>query len=236
MRKAVSDGDLDAFAEYDVEFHRNIVKASQNDVLLRVWEALSVDLRVRAVIGKLSKYLPKVIESHQLIVNAIEAGRGEEAALLLRCHVEASLAYLTGNESDLRFHAEPTGNLELLEGHPPLPHAHTYRGGLSPARLRRVKELVHEKIEDELTIDEMAEAAGLSSAHFSQMFRRSTGESPHQFVLRQRVDRAQEMLRTTEIRILDVAIACGFKTQQHFARVFRRMSGASPSEYRYEFL
>src|SRR5215469_13430528 len=236
MREAVADGDLDAFAEHDVEFHRNIVKAAQNDVLLRVWDALAVDLRVRAVIGKLSKYLPKVVESHHLIVNAIETGRGEEAGVLLRSHVEASLAYLTGSESDLRSHGEPTRNLEPVVGHlAPLRSASTHRGGLGPARLRRVKELVNTKIEEELRIDEMAELAGLSTAHFSQMFRRSTGESPHQFVLRQRVERAKEMLRTPGMRILDVAIACGFKTQQHFARVFRRMCGASPTEYRYEF-
>jgi DNA-binding GntR family transcriptional regulator/AraC-like DNA-binding protein len=236
MSAAIADGDVDAFAEYDVEFHRNIIKAAQNDVLLRVWEALAVDLRVRAVIGKLSNYLPKVVESHQLIVNAIETGRGEEAGLLLRGHVEASLAYLTGNESDLRFHGEPPRNLDLLDGHPALPRsARMYRGGLGPARLRRVTELVQAKIEEELGIDEMAESAGLSTAHFSQMFRQSTGESPHQFVLRQRVERAKEMLRTPGMRILDVAIACGFKTQQHFARVFRRMCGASPTDYRYEF-
>jgi DNA-binding GntR family transcriptional regulator/AraC-like DNA-binding protein len=237
MRAAFADGDLDAFAEHDVEFHRNIVKAAQNDVLLRVWDALAVDLRVRAVIGKISKYLAKVVESHQLIVNAIETGRGEEAGLLLRNHVQASLAYLARNEPDSRFHGEPTGNLELLEGHPALPRStSTYRGGLGPARLRRVTELVNAKIEEELRIDEMARLAGLSTAHFSQMFRRSTGESPHQFVLRQRVERAKEMLRTPGMRILDVAIACGFKTQQHFARVFRCMCRVSPTEYRHEFL
>ena len=111
-----------------------------------------------------------------------------------------------------------------------------YRGGLTPARLRRVTELVRAKIEEELTLQEMAQCAGLSTAHFSETFRKSTGESPHQFVLRQRVERAKEMLREAEMRVLDVAVACGFKTQQHFARVFRRISGVSPTEYRQEFL
>ena len=68
------------------------------------------------------------------------------------------------------------------------------------------------------------------------MFRKSTGETPHRFVLRNRIERAQEMLRAPEARVLDVAVACGFKTQQHFARVFRRICGASPTEYRYEAL
>jgi AraC family transcriptional regulator len=111
-----------------------------------------------------------------------------------------------------------------------------YRGGLGPTRLRRVTELVHAEIEEELSLDKMAQAAGLSTAHFAQMFRRSTGESPHQFVLRQRVERAKEMLRAADARVLDVAVACGFKTQPHFARMFRRECGASPTEYRQEVL
>jgi len=110
------------------------------------------------------------------------------------------------------------------------------RGGLAPARLRRVKELVHAKMKDELTLIEMAQAAELSPAHFSRIFRKSTGETPHQFVLRQRVERAKEMLSEAEMRVLDVAVACGFKTQQHFARVFRRVCGASPTDYRSEVL
>lgn len=110
-----------------------------------------------------------------------------------------------------------------------------YRGGLGPARVRRIRELVHAKMEEELTLCELAESVGLSTAHFSQMFRKSTGETPHQFVLRERVKRAKEMLRSAEARVLDVAVACGFKTQQHFARVFRRMCGISPTEYRQEF-
>jgi len=110
------------------------------------------------------------------------------------------------------------------------------RGGLGPARLRMVKDLVHAKIEEELTLMEMAQSVELSPAHFSRMFRKSTGETPHQFVLRTRIDRAMEMLREAEMRVLDVAVACGFKTQQHFARVFRRISGASPTEYRHEVL
>jgi AraC family transcriptional regulator len=72
-------------------------------------------------------------------------------------------------------------------------------------------------MEEELTLIEMAQSVALSPAHFSQMFRKSTGETLHQFVLRQRVERAKEMLRKAEMRVLDVAVACGFKTQQYFA-------------------
>jgi AraC family transcriptional regulator len=111
-----------------------------------------------------------------------------------------------------------------------------YRGGLGSARLRRIRELVHAKMEDDLSLDEMAQSVGLSTAHFARMFRKSTGQTPHQFVLRQRLERAKAMLRAPHARVLDVAVACGFKTQQHFAQVFRDVCGVSPTEYRQDFL
>jgi AraC family transcriptional regulator len=111
-----------------------------------------------------------------------------------------------------------------------------FRGGLAPARLRKVTEFVHAKIDEGLTLEQMADLVNLSVAHFSQMFRKSTGQSPHQFVLHSRVERAKDILRTADTRVLDVAVACGFKTQQHFARVFRQVCGVSPTEYRQEFL
>src|SRR5215472_9377773 len=112
----------------------------------------------------------------------------------------------------------------------------TLRGGLGSARLRKIKELIHAKMEGDLSLDEMAQSVALSTAHFARMFRKSTGETPHQFILRERVERAKTMLRAPDARILDVAIACGFKTQQHFAQVFRGVCKVSPTEYRQDFL
>lgn len=111
----------------------------------------------------------------------------------------------------------------------------TYRGGLGAARLRRVKEFVHAKMEQDLTLYDMAQSVEFSTAHFSRMFRHSTGETPHQFVLRQRIERAKEILRMADAPVNIAAVACGFKSQQHFARVFRQMSGFTPTEYRREF-
>jgi DNA-binding GntR family transcriptional regulator/AraC-like DNA-binding protein len=235
MRAAVAGGDLDMYVEHDVKFHRSIIKAAQNDVLLRVWDALAIDLRIGAVVRSISKDVPEIVESHQPIVEALEKGRAEGAGLLLRNHVKAFLRYLriaeceSGPEScrDLK-----QFDRAVMQRQPPP----SYRGGLGPARLRRVTGLVHARIEDELSLEEMARSVGLSTAHFSQMFRKSTGQSPHQFVLLQRIERAKEMLSAAEGRILDIAIACGFKTQQHFARVFRQFCGASPTEYRREVL
>jgi AraC family transcriptional regulator len=94
----------------------------------------------------------------------------------------------------------------LVSGYAVRRYVQTHRGGLGSARLRRIKELVHAKIEDEFALCDMAQSVELSTAHFSRMFRRSTGESPHHFVLRHRVERAKEMLRAAEARVLDVAV------------------------------
>jgi len=464
MRAAFHDGNLDACIEHDINFHRSILRASQNDFLLRVWDSLALDLRMRALIGNLTEHMREVVESHQPIVDALQKGRGKQAGLLLRNHVETFSEYIKKSVSDsglykalqtdlegakdvqraffppstlsipclsceafyqpahdvggdyydflplqgerwaiaigdvsgkgigaalimaslqgsLRaqalhphsdlstliadvnqlvygsspihyfaslFYAEYQPATRMLRyvnaGHnPPIvlrPHdvrceifhlnpsgmpvgissdaqfktatfqlhigdvlvAYTdgitevqdrhgelwgqarfeqllsscgcglpkeimerildevsgfadgqpqrddmtlvvmkvEEGcdgvGLTPASVRRVTELVHAKIEDDLTLNEMAESAGLSAGYFSQMFRKSTGETPHQFLLRHRIERAKEMLRDADSRVLDVAVACGFKTQQHFARVFRRVCGASPTQYRREFL
>jgi AraC family transcriptional regulator len=65
-----------------------------------------------------------------------------------------------------------------------------YRGG-TPARLRKVVELVHAEMDGDLSLEKLANAAGLSITHFSQMFRQSTGQSPHQFVLHRRLELAK---------------------------------------------
>jgi serine phosphatase RsbU (regulator of sigma subunit) len=101
MRAAFQHHDLDSFVEHDVAFHRSILQASQNEVLLRVWDSLAVDLRIRGIIEKVSQDFPEVAESHQPIVDALEKGRGREAGLLLRNHVEAILELLKKSDSGL---------------------------------------------------------------------------------------------------------------------------------------
>jgi DNA-binding GntR family transcriptional regulator len=64
MRAAVRAGDLDTYAEHDVKFHKTILKAAQNKVLLRVWDTLTIDLRMRATNPRILKDLPDVVESH----------------------------------------------------------------------------------------------------------------------------------------------------------------------------
>jgi len=103
--------------------------------------------------------------------------------------------------------------------------------GLTPMQVARVSEMIHSHLDRDLSLAELAAAAGLSTGYFSQMFRTATGQSPHQFVLAARIERAKSLLKGSQ-RVIDVALRCGFKTQQHFSRVFRTMCDVSPTEYR----
>lgn len=103
-----------------------------------------------------------------------------------------------------------------------------------PARLqlRRVLELVGDNLSREISLDEMAHAAGMSLFHFSREFRKSVGTSPHQYLMKQRVERAKELLARSSLSILDVSLECGFKDASHFSRVFRSVVGETPRAYR----
>jgi serine phosphatase RsbU (regulator of sigma subunit)/DNA-binding GntR family transcriptional regulator len=100
MLAAVRSEDLDAYAEHDVKFHRIILDASQNGVLRRVWDTLAIDILMRAAIPRVTRDLLDSAESHRPIAKALEEGRGREAGLLLRNHVETILEYLKRSESE----------------------------------------------------------------------------------------------------------------------------------------
>jgi AraC family transcriptional regulator len=106
------------------------------------------------------------------------------------------------------------------------------RGGLPSHRLNRVREFVDANLGRELRLSELASVADMSAHYFSELFRRSTGLSPHQFVLRERIRRAKTMLLASAATMADVAIATGFPDQSHFAKMFRKLVGVAPRDYR----
>ena len=112
MRAAIQQRNLDAYSEHKVRFHRRILQVSQNEMLLRVWDTLSFDLRIPGAIGKIRQNLAEVVEAHVPIVDALERGQGKEAGLLLRNHVETFLHYLRKADSDSGLHRAAFKDLE----------------------------------------------------------------------------------------------------------------------------
>ncbi len=121
----------------------------------------------------------------------------------------------------------------LLSNHSagPARMAH-YRGGLPPYKLRQVTEFISENLSRNLTLAEMANLLQMGPCHFARAFKESTGLSPHQFVLRRRVERALQMLKETRNNLADIAYDLGFSSQGHFTTVFSKIVGVSPSNYR----
>ena len=103
---------------------------------------------------------------------------------------------------------------------------------LSPAQLQRLRDFVQAHLESRLLVTDLAAVVGLPPNRFAQAFVVQTGLSPHQFVLQQRLDRAQAMLLRGTERLADVAAACGFASQQHLTASMRRRLGITPGRLR----
>jgi len=106
------------------------------------------------------------------------------------------------------------------------------RGGLPAYRLRRVSDYIASNLDKELSLADLSALSGVSPHYFGELFRQSTGMSPHRYVLVRRIERAKELLRNRMLNVLDVAVQTGFSDQSHFTKVFRRIAGATPSQYR----
>jgi AraC family transcriptional regulator len=104
--------------------------------------------------------------------------------------------------------------------------------GLPGATLRRVLEHIDANRHRVPSLAELSAVGHMSAFHFARLFKRSTGRSPHRFVVERRIDYAKELLTSEGASIAAVARAAGFRTPSHFTTVFRRTTGVTPSAYR----
>jgi AraC family transcriptional regulator len=103
-------------------------------------------------------------------------------------------------------------------------------GRLSAQQLRRVLELVEERLHESLTLEDLADAAGLGAYTFHRRFRETQGRAPHAFVIDQRVERARRLLAAGDLAVKEVAASCGFSDQAHMTRVLRDRLGLTPAK------
>ena len=107
-----------------------------------------------------------------------------------------------------------------------------FRGGLPVRQLRKVEDYMHAHLPDNISLDSLAELVELSPFHFSRVFKQTTGMSPLQFVTRERVTSAQQLIRETKRSLIEIGLEVGYKNPSHFAQVFRRVVGVTPTEFR----
>ena len=106
------------------------------------------------------------------------------------------------------------------------------KGGLAPWAERRCLDFMRERLAEDISLDELAAEAQLSSFHFARMFKRSVGVPPRAYLTRLRMEKACELLGNTDLAITDIALEVGYSSNQVLARVFFKHQHMSPTGYR----
>jgi AraC family transcriptional regulator len=105
-------------------------------------------------------------------------------------------------------------------------------GGLPRFKLRRAVEYVQENMVEDISFRDVAAHLRMSAYHFARMFKQSTGESPHRYIVRCRIERAKALLSEARLPISDVAFEVGYRSQSHFTTCFGRLTGVTPGAFR----
>jgi AraC family transcriptional regulator len=107
-----------------------------------------------------------------------------------------------------------------------------FRGGLSSLQMRRATELLEAHLNGNITLQQVAEACGLSVSHFARAFRQTFHRPPHKWLTERRVDRARDLMTNSRLSIADIATRCGFADQSALNRSFKRIYGITPGIWR----
>ncbi|MET1069345.1 MAG: AraC family transcriptional regulator [Pseudomonas prosekii] len=105
-------------------------------------------------------------------------------------------------------------------------------GGLAPWRENLVKRLILDGLSETLEVTELARACALSRSHFSRAFKCSTGVSPQDWIRCQRINKAKQLIRDTDLTLTQISLECGFCDQAHFCHIFTRSEGINPFAWR----
>ena len=123
--------------------------------------------------------------------------------------------------------------IKLIQKYGDLPEEELeFSSSFTSKHYQQVLEHIQENYRQNITVEELAEVAALSVAHFSRLFKKATGQSPMAFVMAYRIEQAKRKLTNLDMPIIDIALECGFADQSHFNRVFRKHEGTTPKAYR----
>lgn len=106
------------------------------------------------------------------------------------------------------------------------------KGGLSPSTLRRLNEYVADNLDRPISLADLSHVTGLSKRHFIRAFAESAGQTPHRYLVSQRIEKAKQLLANSSGSITEIGLAVGFSHAQHFSNKFKAFTGLTPSKYR----
>ena len=182
----------------------------------------------------------------RLVACAEQLGKGCEPELIERSNIrDLKLFAIMKLLADEIESGEPMSNLfteqlldilclQLLRSHSAFPLAvtRTLRGGLPDWQIKRVTAYMRENLSEDIGLQELADLVSLSRFYFCTAFRKTTGRTPHEWLIIQRIAAARTLLADRTLRITDVALIVGYQTASSFASSFRKAVGMTPSEFR----
>jgi AraC family transcriptional regulator len=191
------------------------------------------------------EWLHCYLEPTYLAQIAYESVNPDRVELLLTLKKADLLIYQIGlalkaslevNGVGSRFYADSMAtalSAHLLRHYSTRSHAfRDYQDGLSKQKLKQAVEYIQAHLGEDLSLSEIASEVGMSQYYFCRLFKKSTGVSPHQYLIQQRVEKAKHLLKQPERTITSVAIDCGFANQSHFAKCFHQCTGINPKQFR----
>jgi len=107
-----------------------------------------------------------------------------------------------------------------------------YEDGLSKRKLKQALEYINDHLIENVSLAAIADELGMSQYYFCRLFKQSTGITPYQYLIQQRIERSQQLLKQSEQTITEIALKCGFANQSHFAKCFGKHMGISPKQFR----
>jgi AraC family transcriptional regulator len=122
--------------------------------------------------------------------------------------------------------------VQLIREHCDIEPAPAPTIAISPHKLRLAKAFIQENLAEDLGVEVIARAVGMSAFHFAHAFRAATGVPPHRYVMQQRMERAKALLRGSELTLTEIAQRVGYSSASHFSVGFRKLARVAPSEYR----
>ena len=134
-----------------------------------------------------------------------------------------------------KIYCEALGNAllgHILRGYPSAPRDAGTGNGLAPQRLHLCQQYIEQHLGERLPVETIASISGLSPFHFTRSFKKSTGKTPHQYILERRIAAAQIAVSNTTRPLNEISEELGFRNASHFSAVFLEHTGTTPSEYR----
>jgi AraC family transcriptional regulator len=206
----------DATAQWQHAGHPEILQVylRQSVYEAAVSEIYGCDSSVAELVPRFAILDPLLEQLAIAITNALRDGNAEDG-LYIDTIAQMMAVHLA------RTHSSRSKPVRLLPAKP-----------LAGWKMRRVIEFIEDNLEGDLSLQSMAAEVDISPLYLARAFKAAVGQSPHQYVLARRIERAKELLRNTDLPVVDVALSSGFSSQSHLSHWFIRQIGVSPAVYR----